>query len=115
MLYSLILLYMSFVCHSYVIHMYSYDTRMSFVCTRMSSASHSYVFVCHPYVTCMYSYVIPMPLVFTRMYSYVVRMSIVCGFTMNQIHQLSNIYLQVYYKINEIAQHLTILLLDHLP
>ena len=31
MLYSLILFYMSFVYHSYIIHMYSYVTRMSFV------------------------------------------------------------------------------------
>ena len=28
---SLILFYMSLVCHSYVIHMYAYVTRMSFV------------------------------------------------------------------------------------
>ena len=54
---------------------------------RMSFARHSYVLVCH-------SYVIQMSLVWTRMspvcthmspvrYSYVTRMSLVCGFTMN--------------------------------
>ena len=46
------------------------------ICTRMSSACHSYVTVCHPYVTHIYSYVIPMSLVCTRMssvsHSYVV-------------------------------------------
>ena len=54
---------MSSVCHSNVI-------RMSLVYTRMSSVCHSYVLVCQPYVT--------------RMYSCVIRMSLVCGFTMNQ-------------------------------
>ena len=36
--------------------MYSYVIRMSLVCTRMSSVSHSYVFVCHPYVIRMWFY-----------------------------------------------------------
>ena len=44
---------MSFVCHSYVIRMYSYGTRMSSVCTRMSFVCHSYVLACHSYVTRM--------------------------------------------------------------
>ena len=82
MLYSLILFYMSFVCLSCVIHlysyvipmsllcrpyvtrMYSYVIRMSHICTRMSPVCHSNVLVCHPY--------------FTRMYSYVTRMSVIC-------------------------------------
>ena len=68
MLYSLILFYMSLICHPYVIRMSLVCTRMSLVCTRMSSVCHSYVLVCHPYVT--------------RMYSYVICMSCVCGFTM---------------------------------
>ena len=42
---------------------------MSLVYTRMSSIYHSLVLVCHPYVT--------------RMYSYVIHLSLVCGFTMN--------------------------------
>ena len=93
MQYSLILFYMLFICHSYLIHMYSYVTCMSSVC-------HSHVIsmslVCHPYFTGMYSYVIRMSLVYTRMpsvshsyvlvchpyatylYSYVIRMSLVC-------------------------------------
>ena len=53
------------VCHPYVTRMYlchTYDTRMASVC-------HSYVLVCHPYVT--------------RMYSYSIRVSLVCGFTIN--------------------------------
>ena len=99
---------MSLICHPYVTRMYSYVIYMSLVCTRMSSACHSYVLVCHPYVTHMYSYVTRMysyltrmSLVctrmsfvcylyvlvchsyVTRMYSYVIRMSLVCGFTMN--------------------------------
>ena len=65
------------VCHPYVTRMYS----MSSVCTRMSSVCDLYVLVCHPYVTHMYSYVIRMSLVCTRMSS----MSLVCGFTTNQI------------------------------
>ena len=77
MLYSLILLYMSFVCHSHVIHVYLYVTRMSSVChspchpyvTRMSSVCHLHVLLCHPYITRMYSYVTRMSLVCSRMSS----------------------------------------------
>ena len=62
-IYSLILFYMSFVCRSYVIHMYSYVP----VC-------HSYVLVCSPHVTRMYSYVTRLSLVchpyFTRLWFY---------------------------------------------
>ena len=93
------------VCHSYATSMYLHVIRMSLVCTCMSSVCHSYVLVCHPYVTrmssvchsyvlachqyvtLMYSHVICMSLV-CRMSSYVLVcrcMSIVCGFTMNQI------------------------------
>ena len=54
--------------------MYSYASRMSLVCTHMS------LVYTHPYVTRMYSYVIPMSLVYTW---YVIRMSLVCGLTMN--------------------------------
>ena len=78
---------MSFAC---------YLIRMPVVCTRMSSACHSYVLVCHPYITHMYSYVIRMSLACTRMssvchsyvlvchpyvtcmYSYAIRKSLVC-------------------------------------
>ena len=81
-IYSLILFYMSFVCHSYVLVCHSYVIRiisyvirlylyvicMSLVGTRISLVCQSYVLVCHPYVT--------------RMYSYVIRMPLVCGFTM---------------------------------
>ena len=49
----------------------SYVICMSLVSTRMSALCHSYVLVCQPYVTLMYSYGI--------------RMSLVCGFTMNPI------------------------------
>ena len=90
---------MSFGCHLYAlifVSMYSYVTRMSLVCTRISSVCPSYVLVYHPYVTRMYSYAIRMSLVctrmssvyhsyvlvchpyVTRMYSYVIRMSLVC-------------------------------------
>ena len=48
---------------------YSYAILMPVVCIRMSSVCHSSVLVSHWYVTCMYSYVI--------------RISLVCGFTMN--------------------------------
>ena len=52
-------------CHSHVL----VCNGMSLVCTCMSSVCHSYVLVCHQYVT--------------RMCSYVSRMPLVCGFTMN--------------------------------
>ena len=66
---NLMLFYMSFVCHSYVICMYSYVTRMSFiryshllVChlyiASMSSVHLSYVLVCHSYAIRMYPFVI---------------------------------------------------------
>ena len=113
-IYCLTLFYMSFVCHSYITHvysfvtrmssichshvlachsyvtgMYSYLIRMSLVCTRMLSICHLYVLVCYPYVTFMYSYVIHMSLVCTRMSSvchwYVICMLLVCGFTMDRL------------------------------
>ena len=59
---SLVCTSMSSKCQSYVL----YVIRMSLVCTRMSSVRHLYVLVRHPYVTCIYSYV--------------TRMSLVCGF-----------------------------------
>ena len=66
---------MFFVCHSYVICMYSYVTRMP-------SACHSYVLVCHPYVTRMnshgirrHSYVLVCRPYASRMYSYATRVS----------------------------------------
>ena len=85
------------VCHLYILlyqpyvtRIYSCLIRMSLVYSRMSFVCHSYVFVHHSYVTRMYSYVIRMSLVCTRMsfvcHSYVlvvIRMSLVCGFTMN--------------------------------
>ena len=81
------------VCHPYATRVYSYVirmslvcTRMSFVCTGMSSVRHSYVLVCYLYVTRMCSYVIRISLACTHMssvcHSYVIRMSLVCGFTM---------------------------------
>ena len=48
---------------------------ISFVCTPMSHKYHSLSFVCHSHVTCMCLYVI--------------RMSLVCGFTMNHFQILS--------------------------
>ena len=66
--YSLILFYMSFVGHPYVLACELYVIRISLAS--------------HPYATCMYSYVIRMSLVchpyVTRMYSYVIRMSFEC-------------------------------------
>ena len=67
----------SSVCHLYITRMslvyYSYvplcHPRISLVCVRMSPVSYSYVLVCHPYIICMYLYVI--------------RISLVRGFTMN--------------------------------
>ena len=67
---------MSFAC---------YLIRMPVVCTRMSSACHSYVLVCHPYITHMYSlssvchsHVLVCHPYITHMYSYVIRMSLAC-------------------------------------
>ena len=102
---------MSSVCHSYVIcislvctRVSLVCTRMSFVCTRISSICHSYVLVCHLYVfvchqcdsyiirmshlctrmsSACHSYVPVCNLYVTRMYSYIIRMSLVCGFTIN--------------------------------
>ena len=77
---------MSFVC---------LVSRMSFVCTRMSSACHSCVLVCHPYVTRLActrmssvcrSYILVCHPYVTRVYLYVIRISLVCGFTMNLQH-----------------------------
>ena len=62
---------------------------MSFIC-------HSHVIACHPYLTRMYSYVTRMYTHVTRVYlyvthmslvyhSYVTRMSLVCGFTINHL------------------------------
>ena len=74
---------MSTVCHSY-------DIRMSFACTRMSFVCHSYVLVCHLYVTRVsfvcHSYVLLCHSYVTHMYSYVIPMSLVCGFTMNSLN-----------------------------
>ena len=56
-------LYMSSVCHSYVLVCHPYVTRkywcvirMSLVFSRMSSVCHSYILLCHPYVTCLWFY-----------------------------------------------------------
>ena len=58
------------VWHSYALVCHPFFTRiLSLVCARMSSICHSYVLVCHPYVT--------------RMDSYVIRMLLLFGFTMN--------------------------------
>ena len=71
-IYSLILFYMSFVFHSYVLefHWYvicmslvrahipsvchSYAIRLWLACTCMSSVCHLYVHVCYPHVTCLF-------------------------------------------------------------
>ena len=105
---SLVCTRMSSICHSYVLAchpyvtcMYSYVIRMSLLCTRISSVCQSFVcmylnrisllctcipsvcqsfvLVCRPYVTHMYSYVNRI----ARMFSYVIRMPLVCGFTMD--------------------------------
>ena len=54
----------------------TYFIRMSLACTRMSSVCHLYVLVCHSYVLVCHPYV-------TGIYSYVIRMSLECSFTMN--------------------------------
>ena len=79
-----------FLCHSHVISMrlhftyiYGYATRMSVVCTCMSSECHSYVLVRHPYVTRMYSYVIRMSTVCTHN---IIRMSLVFTRTSSVCH-----------------------------
>ena len=62
-----------FLCHSYGIRMYSYDTRMSVTrSTCMSSVRLS------SSVTLMHSYVIRMSFVCTRMNAYVTRMPLIC-------------------------------------
>ena len=63
--------------YSYVICMYLHVIHMSLVCTRKSSVCYSYVLVCTRMSSVCHSYA-------TRMYSYVIRMSLACGFTMNQ-------------------------------
>ena len=79
---------MSFVCRSYIIQMYLHVTRMSSVCHSYDSyvtVFQSYVLVCHSYVSYVsvcHSYVLVCHPYVTRMYSYVIRMSCVCGFTM---------------------------------
>ena len=69
--------------------MYLYVIHMSLACNRMSSVfdtyvlvCHSYVHTCHSYVTRVYLYVTHMSLVY---HSYVTRMSLVCGFTINHL------------------------------
>ena len=76
------------VCHSHVICMSLLCARTVHLCTCMPFACHSYVLVCYMYVTRMYlnvmichSYVIVCHPYVTRMYLYVIRMSLVCGFT----------------------------------
>ena len=78
-------IYMPFVCHSYLIRISSICTRMSFVChsfvliyngmslvcTRTSSVCHSCVLVCHLYVTRMYAYAICMSSYVLACHSYV--------------------------------------------
>ena len=78
------------VCHAYVTRMYSYVICMSVVCTRMSPVCYSYVLVvicmslvCTRMSSVSHSYVLEYHPYVTRMYSYVIRMSLVCGFTMN--------------------------------
>ena len=64
---------MPFVCHSYINHMYSYVTRISFAWHSFVLLSHSYVTRMCSYFTCIYPYVIGMSFV----YSWVIRMSLV--------------------------------------
>ena len=67
---------MPFVCQSFALACHLYVTRMylyEMVC-------HLYLLVCHPYVTCnvlvCHQYV-------PRIYSYLIHLSLICGFTMN--------------------------------
>ena len=55
--------------------MYEYVFLMSLVCTPISFVYHLYVLACHSYVT--------------RIYSYAIRMSFVCGFTMKRVRKKS--------------------------
>ena len=68
---------MSVVCPLYVLVCHPHATRVYSYVIRMSLDSH--VLACHPYVARTYSYVI-------RVYLYVIRISLVCGFTMNLQH-----------------------------
>ena len=97
---------MSFVCHSYVIRMSNVCTRMLLECIRMSFVSYCHFVchlclmllvcvrilsaytrmssVCHSYVICIScSYVFVCHPCVNLMYSYVIHMSLVCGFTVN--------------------------------
>ena len=83
---SLVCTHLSSVCHSYVL----VCNDISFACTRMPSICYLYVLLCYSHITRMYLYVIRMPLVYTYMSSVcywyvlcVIRMPIVCGFTIN--------------------------------
>ena len=69
-------IYVSSVCHSYVIRMYSFAIHMPFLC-------HSNVLVCHSHVT--------------RICSYAIRMSLVCGFTMNLIQYPQGIFRNIWH------------------
>ena len=103
------MIFMAFVYHSYVIHMfsyvirmYSYVTSMSLVFTCMSSVCHSFILVCHPYV-------IYISLACTRMWllstGIVICMSLVCGFTLwcfTRITTVKNSTLKVYPNISEV-------------
>ena len=69
---------MSSACHLYVLvcnGMPLVCTPMSLICARILSVCHSYILVCHPHVT--------------PMYSYVIRMSLICGFTMHPTERCS--------------------------
>ena len=61
-------IFMSLVCHSYAICMYTYVIHIPFICTCMS-------LLCHLYITHLYLYVTRMTPVCTR---FVIRMSLLC-------------------------------------
>ena len=110
---------MLFVCHSYQrdISLCSYVfvnhlcvlvcIRMSLVYTRMALVCYSYVLVCHSYVLVYHPYVTRTYLYVTRMslvcHSYVICMSLVCGFTMNSVTFKEN--MQTCYFANVIKNY----------
>ena len=82
MLYSLILLYMTLVCQSYVVVCHPYVTRMWSGCNSYLLVCHQYVTrmssVCHPYVLVWHPYVNRMSSACTHISSVCTRMSPVC-------------------------------------
>ena len=106
----------SFACQSYVVRISLVCARMLSVCTCMSFVCHSYVRVCHLHVTRMYSYVMVChsyvfvchPYV-TRMYSCIIRMSLLCGFTMDHLKRNHSAFqLRIFFKKHYITMFVII-------